>query len=290
MYESYWGLSVRPFDDRSDPAFYYPAEGHQAALVRMRYIFERAGAAAALVGPSGSGKTLLLETIERQLSARQCVFVRVSFPLLTTGELMSYLADRIAEKGPGPGELQPTNVSLRQIEIGLQWLADQDKRLVVIIDDAHTIEVPQVLDAIRLLLNLETPTIPGPSLLISGQTRLMQTLARTPALDDRILAKCSIRGLSLDETAGYLAHRIQAAGRSAEIFDGSAIEAVHALAGGIPRRINRLCDLALLVGFVNGRESIAAGQIETIADELAFATVPGSEVAESEAQAVIDSL
>jgi general secretion pathway protein A len=289
MYESYWGLSVRPFDDRTDPAFYYPAEGHQAALVRMRYIFERPSSAAVVAGPSGTGKTLLLEAIERQLSARQFVFARVAFPLLSRIELLSYLADQIGETGQESSGVRPVDVSLRQIERGLERFSSQEKRVIIVVDDAHSIDDPQALEALRLLMNLDTPKIPGPSLLLTGQTRLLQTLERTSNLDDRISAKCLLRAFSVEETAGYLAHRIQAAGRVSDVFDASAVEAIHARAGGIPRRINRLGDLALLVGFVNARQSISAPQIEAIADELSCSTISGRECAVTDSDAMADA-
>ncbi len=69
MYESHWGLNARPFDHRAEPAFYYPADSHQAALVRLRYTLAH-HSAALLVGASGSGKSLLLDMLERQLTDR----------------------------------------------------------------------------------------------------------------------------------------------------------------------------------------------------------------------------
>ena len=84
MYESHWGLNARPFDRRADGAFYYPAEGHQAALVKLRYALEHS-CGAALAGASGVGKTLLLDSLVRQLADRGYVFVKLAYPRLSPG-------------------------------------------------------------------------------------------------------------------------------------------------------------------------------------------------------------
>jgi general secretion pathway protein A len=93
-------------------------------------------------------------------------------------------------------------------------------------------------------------------------------LSRMPSLEERLTAICLLPAFSAEETGGYVAHRLQAAGAAREIFDRSAVEAVHALGRGIPRCINRLCDLALLVGYAEERSIIAAEQIEAVSEDL----------------------
>ena len=80
--------------------------------------------------------------------------------------------------------------------------------------------------------------------------------------------KCILRAFTLEETASYISHRIQAAGGQHTIFSSSAMDAIHELSGGVPRRINRLCELALLVGYAEQRETIETEQIEAVSDEL----------------------
>ncbi len=85
--------------------------------------------------------------------------------------------------------------------------------------------------------------------MLVGQTALLPVLDRMPALEERLGVKCLLRPLNTDETASYVSHRLSAAGASREIFTPDALTRLHQLARGNPRRINRLCDLALLVGF-----------------------------------------
>jgi general secretion pathway protein A len=267
MYESYWGLNARPFDRRGDAAFYYPAENQHAALVKLRYALEHGGAAA-LTGPAGAGKTLLIDLLARQFEGQGCIFIRLAFPLLSPAELLRYLADELVGDELPSDLRQAVDLSLRRIEGALRKLSAEEKRLVIVIDEAHTIVDPQTWEALRLLLNLENAGSRPPVLLLVGQTVLFQMLSRMPGLEDQLTARCLLPAFAAEETAAYIAHRLQAAGAQREIFDSSAIEAAHPLAQGIPRRINRLCDLGLLVGYAEERPTITAEQIEAVAEEL----------------------
>jgi general secretion pathway protein A len=98
-------------------------------------------------------------------------------------------------------------------------------------------------------------------------------LERMPHLDERLGAKCLIRPLNIEETMSYVSHRMTVAGASGMVFESSALEALFLLTRGVPRRINRLCDLALLVGFAEEQPTICAEHIEAVAKELAVAAV-----------------
>jgi general secretion pathway protein A len=101
-----------------------------------------------------------------------------------------------------------------------------------------------------------------------GQTGLLVAIERLPALEERIAVKCLLRRLTQTETLAYVQHRLQAAGAERPLFSDAALEAVHQHSLGVPRRINRLCDLALLVGFAEEATTIEAPQIDAISEEL----------------------
>jgi general secretion pathway protein A len=268
MYQSHWRLNGRPFDHGDDGAFYYPAEGHQAALGKLRYALEH-GCGAALAGASGVGKSLLLRMLKRQLADRGFVFVRVAWPRLAPGELLGYLADELDQDvPPARRELPPLDQCLRRLEAHLVRLASQEKRVVVAVDEAHAINNPDTFEALRLLLSLTGEEQEAPALLVVGQTHLLTMLSRLADLEERLAATCLVPAFCAEETAAYITHRLGAAGRTDELFDASACEAVYALTHGIPRRINRLCDLALLVGYAEERHVITAEHIEAVGDDL----------------------
>src|SRR5271169_449554 len=95
MYESYWQLRQKPFDNSADPQFYYPGESHQSALLKLRYAIENRRGAALLAGAAGTGKTLLTAMLQQMLGETFSPFVRLVYPQMSTAELLSYLAGEL---------------------------------------------------------------------------------------------------------------------------------------------------------------------------------------------------
>ena len=146
-------------------------------------------------------------------------------------------------------EHTPVAESLRLIEDALRENVKAGRRAVLVIDEAQHLCESGTLETVRLLLNLETPAGPAFTLLLVGQPLLLPTLDRMPTLDERLGVKCLIRPFKMEESIGYVQHRLQAAGAARPIFEDRALAAIHRLSHGSPRRINRLCDLALLIGY-----------------------------------------
>jgi general secretion pathway protein A len=268
MYETYWGLNARPFDRCSDAAFYYPAESQHAALVKLRYAVEH-GSPAALAGANGNGKSLLIDQLARQLGDQGFVLARIAFPLLSPAELLAYVADELTGQEPtSPDGGRSIDHSWRRIEASTSRFAAENQRIAIVVDEAHLIDDLRTWETLRLLTNLEGENRRPPVVLFTGQPQLLQIVGRMHDLDEQLAAKCLLRPFSLDETAAYIAHRLQAAGAGREIFERPAIDAAHAFSQGVPRRINRLCDLALLVGYAEERQTISAEQIESVYEDL----------------------
>jgi general secretion pathway protein A len=138
----------------------------------------------------------------------------------------------------------------------------------VAIDEAHLLADGNALETVRLLLNFEHQGASALTLLLVGQPGLLPALDRMPGLEERMAVKCLLRPLQLEETISYVNHRLKAAGASRTIFENDALEAVFYLTRGLPRRINRLCDLALLIGFAEEQPTLGATQIEAVSQEL----------------------
>ena len=269
MYESHWHLAARPFDHSADARFYYPSESQQGALLKLRYALENRRGAALLTGAAGLGKTLLTQTLTRQLCLSLSPKVHLVFPQMPAGQLLAYLADELGAAG---GPAQNVEQSLRRIETRLRENAKAGKHAVIVIDEAHLLDDFQALETVRLLLNLEHEARPLASFLLTGQTSLLLAIERHPDLEERLAVKCLLRRFMPEETMGYIQHRLTAAGAKRAIFTDGALEAIHQETLGIPRRINRLCDLALLVGFAEELTSIGPDQIAAISEELTGAT------------------
>jgi len=98
MYETYWQLDQKPFENYADPRFYYPGESPQGALLKLRYAVENRRGGALLAGASGTGKTLILTMLRGLLGEIYTPFVHLVFPQMSTADLLGYLADAL--EGP----------------------------------------------------------------------------------------------------------------------------------------------------------------------------------------------
>jgi type II secretory pathway predicted ATPase ExeA len=267
MYQSYWQLAQKPFENYSDPRFYYPCESHQAALLKLRYAIENQRGAALLAGGSGLGKTLLVGMLRNVLGEAFTPFIHLVFPQMAADQLLAYLADELDGSGTG-ARASDVQQSIRRIESFLAASAEAGRHPVVAVDEAHLVGDARTLEALRLLLNFEHEGRPGLMLLVVGQPGILPILDRTPQLEERLAVKCLLRPFAPHETAAYVAHRLKVAGTVRTIFDDEALRTLHELTHGVPRRINRLCDLALLIGYAEEQDVITSGQLEAVSQEL----------------------
>ncbi|MEI8017970.1 MAG: AAA family ATPase [Schlesneria sp.] len=273
MYERHWQLERAPFDhDRRSDSF-YSGRLHQEAIVKLNYLIEHGKGAAALVGASGTGKTHVLEMVRQRVSLG-CPVVQLVYPQLSPHELVAYLTQ---ELGGCPLDFNSANlgldVLLRSFETRLKELTEAGHEPVIILDDAHLIEDRRVFQTLHQLMNFQRPGRSNFSLILAGQPELIGTLQTTAQIADRMAFHCFLQSLEEVETAEYIVHRLQAAGRSKPIFDSAAMRVLYELSGGIPRRINRLCDFALLVGYANQLQRISADQIEGVHTDITRSNV-----------------
>ncbi|ADB16191.1 AAA ATPase [Pirellula staleyi DSM 6068] len=271
MYQAYWQLAAKPFEPFGDPRFYYPSDSQQGAILKLRYAIENRRQGAVLAGGCGLGKTMLAQAILRQLSDSFAPRVQLVFPQFSTGELLAYLADQLTGSRLSSTSPAALDASLSRIETRLIENAKSQKHAVIVVDEAHLLRDTSALETIRLLMNLEYHSQPLATFILVGQTSLLLAIEQMPDLEERLAVKCLVRRFSLAETMAYVQHRLSAAGCQRAIFEDEAIESVHHLTQGIPRRINRLCDLALLVGFAEELPAISAEHIESVSTELASA-------------------
>lgn len=271
MYLDHWQLAAKPFEPSTDGLFYYPSESHMGATLKLRYAMENHRAAAVLAGPSGVGKTLLVQQLLGQLPGGEQPVVQVVYPQMPSRELLAYLAARLTSKEETPQVTPSIDQSLLRIEHYLAAAAERGERPVVVVDEAHLLEDAGTLECVRLLQNLQREGTPLLSLLLVGQSSLLSTLSRTPRLEERIDITALVDPLSAEETHSYVQHRLGAAGATRELFTSAAIDTLHQLAHGVVRRINRLGDLALLVGYAGGATVVDTPLVQSVASELAFA-------------------
>ena len=269
MYEPFWQLQHKPFEPGAEGPFYFPGQSHQAALLKLRYAVESRRSGALLVGPSGSGKTLALTMLRDTLDKSLSPFAHLVFPQMPAGELLAYLAAELTGGDLRSG-CPPICESVRQIERFLSDNAQAGRHAVVAVDEAHLLDADG-LESLRLLMNFQHQGSPALTLILSGQPPLLLLAQRAPAFEERLAMTCLVAPLTRQETAGYVAHRLQAAGAHRPLFEQAALGTLFELTHGVARRINRLCDLALLIGYAEGQQTISAPALETVWHELAIA-------------------
>jgi general secretion pathway protein A len=267
MYEAYWNLERKPFNNSKTADFYYPSEAHQGAALKLRYAIENRRGGAVLTGAAGLGKTMLIKTLFDQMPESYGPLVHIVFPHMPADQLLAYLADELSEPDK-TSTARTMDACVRRIESALSENTRADRHAVVVIDEAHVLRDVDTQELLRLLLNFETDGEIDLTLILAGQPSVLAHLERMPGLDERIGVKCLLRPLSADETASYVSHRITAAGASRSLFDDDALRTIHQLSLGVPRRINRLCDLALLIGFAEEQNEIHADHVEAVAQEM----------------------
>ena len=264
MYEAYWKLKRRPFDDGVSPDFYSPSPSHQASLLKLRYLIEQQKGIGLLVGDHGLGKTFLTHVLEHECQDEKIgPFLRLVIPTLSASETLAYLANRLGVRISSANSGESVLLALEE---KLQELSRQEKHPVFVIDDAHLLDMEH-LDCLRLFSNLRENGIGNFSIILSGRTDLLSKVKRLKSLDQRISVRMALEPLSVGEVESYLSHRLETAG-AGHLFDANSAQSIWELSQGIPRRINQVCDLALLVGFVDQLGTITPIEIEAAAQEL----------------------
>ena len=273
MYEQYWGLNRNPFRNNTADEFFFRSATHQAALLKMRYVVENRLGAGLLTGGIGYGKTYLVRMLAEELPDQFGPIVHLVFPQLTATELLSWIAVELgvdeSELSAGTGGVDRT---IRRIQRQLRNYAESHRYPVLVIDEAHLIEDRQVFQALQLLLNFQQESQIDFSLFFIGEHSLSSRINRMAQLDERIAVKSALQPLSEEETVGYVEHRLKVAGATRTCFDAQALQTLIEFSGGVPRRINRLCDLALLVGYADQLDVVTENEIEAAAEELMTAT------------------
>ena len=273
MYEQYWGLNRNPFPNKTAAECFFRSETHQAALLKMRYVVENRLGAGLLTGGIGYGKTYLVRMLADELPDQFGPIVHLVFPQLTATELLSWIAVELgvdeSELSAGTGGVDRT---IRRIQRQLRNYAKAHRHPILVIDEAHLIEDWQVFQALQLLLNFQQESEIDFSLFLIGERSLSSRINRMAQLDERIAVKSTLQPFSEEETIGYVEHRLKVAGATRSCFNEQAMQTLIEIAGGVPRRINRLCDLALLVGYADQLDIVTEKEIEAAAEELMTAT------------------
>ena len=252
MYAEHWGLAELPFENVPDPRFFYPAAAHQEALLRLFYAVNSRKGAAMLTGDVGCGKTILSRALIQDLPPERYEVGVIANPSLSPVDFLREILYQIGVEMSSDSKIDLLHALNDQVAKSLN--AGRDT--VVIIDEAQAIEDEDTLEELRLLLNFQLNDRFLLTLLLIGQPELRDRISRIKQLDQRIAIKFHLGPLKLEETKAYINSRLEKSGGKRKIFQDEAADAIDRAAGGIPREINNICDICLLLGFGSRADAI----------------------------------
>jgi general secretion pathway protein A len=270
MYAAHFGLKREPFSIAPDPRYLFMSERHREALAHLLYGVRGGGGFVLLTGEIGAGKTTVCRCFLEQVPKRTNV-AYIFNPKLTALELLQSVCEEFritVTARDGTAATLKDHVDALNEYLLRTHAAGQNS--VLIIDEAQNLS-PDVLEQLRLLTNLETNERKLLQIILIGQPELRDMLAR-PELEQlaqRVVARFHLDPLAEEETAHYIKHRLSVAGMSGLIpFDRDARHRIFELTRGVPRRINLLCDRALLGAYASGRQRVDRTIVDKAASEV----------------------
>ncbi|MEP6885756.1 MAG: AAA family ATPase [Gammaproteobacteria bacterium] len=267
MYLSFFGLNEKPFAITPDPRYLYLSERHAEALAHLLYGVNESGGFIQLTGEVGTGKTTVVRTLLSRVPHHADVAVILN-PRVTPIEFLLTICEELGIE-IAAADRDSVKQTVDALNRRLLAAHAEGRRIIVIVDEAQNLSA-EVLEQVRLLTNLETPTQKLLQIILIGQPELRELLDRTELrqLAQRITGRYHLEPLTREETQGYVRHRLRVAGAAEEIFAPAALVQVHRVSAGIPRVINVTCDRALLGAYTEETRKVSAGLVRRAAGEV----------------------
>ncbi len=269
----YFGLRENAFHVSPDPRFFFSTGVHASALAELSAGVDSHQGLIVLIGEAGTGKTILLHKFLNWLRAR-----RQSSSYIFQSQLKPLeLFEAILRDFGAPFDSRRKGDLLAAMSEWLIHRHSMGDSPVLVIDEAQAMSL-RTLDRLRMLLNLEMPGHKLLQIVLAGQPQLEEKLRRPELLQlrQRVMFRCTLPSLSLEETAAYVKHRLTHCGAAeSNVFPPESLEVVHIYAQGIPRVVNLLCEHALITAYAEKSTVVTPDMISRVA--MTFELTPQSE-------------
>lgn len=264
MYLSFYGLKRKPFQNSTNPSFFWLGETHKEALAIFRHGILNNQGFYLLTGDVGTGKTTFINALTNSLGD-EVIVAKVPDPGLETIDFMNYISHAFDMKS----KFASKETFLIHFGHFLNLASSAGKKVLLIIDECQNLS-SDLLEEIRKLSNIEKNGTKSLNIILVGQNEFNDVLQKdlTRTRNQRISINYAVDSLNVHETLQFVRHRLKIAGTEKEIFSPDAILRVYEFSAGIPRRINIICDHAMLSGFAQGKKTITGDMVKECAKNL----------------------
>jgi general secretion pathway protein A len=266
MYESFYGLTSKPFQLNPDPSFYFGSRGHKRAFAYLEYGLYQSEGFIIITGEIGAGKTTIVRSLLEQLDPTKVVAAQIVSTLLDADDMLRAVGVAFGL----PVRNVDKAVLLASLEAFLCQVAVDKKRALLIVDEAQNLTI-RAVEELRMLSNFQLGDQALLQSFLVGQPELREMM-QSPAmrqLRQRVIASYHLGPLDPAETRAYIEHRLHHVGwKDDPHFDPGCFELIHTLTGGIPRRINTLCNRLLLAAFLAQKHALQTADVQAIALEI----------------------
>jgi putative secretion ATPase (PEP-CTERM system associated) len=266
MYETFFGLTGKPFQLNPDPAFLFASKGHSSAYSYLKYGVYQGEGFIVITGEIGAGKTTLVRALLAELDPQKVVAAQLVSTMLDSDNLLRAVATAFGLQVRGEDKAH----LLAGLEAFLTSLVVQNKRALLIVDEGQNLS-QQAMEELRMLSNFQLSDRSLLQSFLVGQPEL-RDLMRAPSMQQlrqRIIASYHLGPMDKAETRAYIEHRLGRVGWKGDPqFDDDAFAAIFDATGGIPRRINQLCNRLLLSAYLAERHQVTVADVEEVQAEL----------------------
>jgi general secretion pathway protein A len=271
MYESFYAFTGKPFQLNPDPKFYFGSRQHRRAMAYLEYGLHQNEGFIVVTGDVGAGKTTIVRSLLDKLDPQQVVAGNLVSTQLDAEDTLRLVASSF---GLRTKDVEKSEMLLA-LEAFLVSVCQQGKRALLIVDEAQNLTA-RAVEELRMLSNFQLETQALLQSFLVGQPEFRRTMQSPHMLQlrQRVIAACHVGPMDAEETRGYIEHRLKCVGWTGDPhFQPEAYDAVYRASGGVPRRINAVCDRLLLSGYLAGKRDFTDEDVDMVAREMHDETV-----------------
>lgn len=277
MYESYYGFNAKPFQLKPDPRFFFGSKGHKRAMAYLEYGISQGEGFIVITGEVGAGKTTLMRNLFREIESKNILAAQIVNTHVGSDDILRLVAAAFGI------EYEDTSKAalLTRLERFLRQCDKEGKRALLVVDEAQNL-TPRAVEELRMLSNFQTDDRSLLQTFLLGQPEFRRTMLSEDMqqLLQRVIASYHLGPLDQIETQSYIEHRLHTVGwKNDPTLNAEAYAAIFEFTGGIPRKINSLCDRLFLMGYLEEYHAFGEAEVkQVIADIRQEFELPAREV------------